>query len=86
MIYWLCEECSMGLIYDDFSSVDHYFGPEGAGRRVEEIKECMAKLPDIYALFGDESDPGVKDGDGDKCACCHWESHGNMHRFTDMED
>lgn len=80
---WLCTDCTIAAVNDDYTSLDYHYGAK-ADERMAEIKAGLDKLGP-HLVSNDSPDD---DGEGHECfstrhcdCCGEWRA-GERHRFA----
>ena len=50
---WLCSDCCVAAVNDDYSGLDYYLSEAAATRRMDLIQRELAKLPGLVPDFSD---------------------------------
>jgi hypothetical protein len=75
---WLCDECCIASVNDDYSGLDYYLSEAQAGHRMKVIKACLANLP---GLVPDDADDEMECRD-----CGHIAVAGSFNHVAETED
>lgn len=79
---WLCEDCTIGSVNDDFTGLDYYLKEPEASKRMAEIKAGLAALgPNLVPIFDSETNEGIDEFSSKPCACCGSHLAGSRHEF-----
>lgn len=72
---WLCEDCLMPAVYDDYSGLDYYYQTDVVEKRYIEIQAGLIRLGVIY--------PGDVEEEFSRCSCdcCNSPLHGKRYQF-----
>jgi hypothetical protein len=79
---WLCEDCLMAAVNDDYSGLDYSYNPAEAEQRMEEIQDGLRKLGWVTPDFDAETGEGIDDFSSRRCDCCGSNLAGERHRFV----
>ncbi len=77
-VWYMCEECTIGLINGDFSGMDD--------KTSVMVQNSIDALPQwIVPDFDVESGEGIFEFSKMRCDCCRTHLHGSRHRFGRLE-
>lgn len=75
---WLCEDCTMAAVNDDYTGLDYAYSKEEAEARMEDIIEGLAELPGLVPMDGED------EFSTRACDCCGTPLGGRRHRFGQL--
>lgn len=80
---WLCTDCLMAAVNDDYSGLDYYYKEPEATERMNKIKAGLHRLgPHLVCDVNPETWDGVDEFRRGPCSCCGSPLAGTMHRFA----
>ncbi len=82
---WLCEDCMVAAVNDDYTGLDYHYSPLIAHEIMGEIKAGLNELgPNLVPDF-DEND-GELEFSNKTCECCGTHLAGKRFRFAQLGD
>lgn len=73
---WLCDECTVAAVNDDYTGIDYYLSGKEADDRVKEITKGLKSLGVGLCIGEDEEEYSTK-----RCDCCRTHFDGRRHQF-----
>lgn len=77
--YWLCPDCLMAAVNDDYTGLDYHYGPDEAEKRREDIQAGLRELGNIA------STSHVLTFSHRGCDCCRSGLAGELHGFVTIK-
>ncbi len=74
---WLCPDCTLAAVNDDYTGLDYHYNPEEAEQRAERIKDGLRELGPGLALAD-----GRDEFSRAHCECCGDQLAGERQRFA----